>query len=141
MISAQKMINNIWGSGIYHKPRSIFKYKYQEFHNRNIGLFSRNETIMAGYFMGMHRNLRIRKLLQATISSAEFISIPTNTKFTKVVRYITDNNSWERCFLFLRVLFPCLRFLSLADSNLSGMEKVWYYLIITKQCIEKKYLI
>ena len=34
------MIFIIFGSGIYHKPHSIFKYKYQEFHNRNIGLFS-----------------------------------------------------------------------------------------------------
>ena len=67
MISSHKMIYKIFGSGIYHKPHSIFKFKYQEFHNRNIGLFSGNETIMAGYFMGMHRDLRIPKVLQATI--------------------------------------------------------------------------
>ena len=40
------------GSGIYHKPNSIFKSKYQEFHNINIGIFSVNETRMAEYFMG-----------------------------------------------------------------------------------------
>ena len=97
MISAHKMIYNIFGSGIYHKPHSIFKSKSQDFHKRNIGLFSVNETRMVGYFMGMHRDLRMRKVLQATISSAEFISIPTNTKFTKVVKYIHDNKSWERC--------------------------------------------
>ena len=51
MISTHNMIYNIFCSGIYHKPRSIFKSKSQEFHNRNIGLFSLNETIMAGYFM------------------------------------------------------------------------------------------
>ena len=69
IISAHKMIYNIFGSGIYHKPHSIFKTKYQEFHNRNIGLFSGNETRMDGYFMEMHRDLRIRKVLQSTISS------------------------------------------------------------------------
>ena len=42
MISAHKIIYNIFGSGIYHKPHYIFKFKYQEFHNRNIGLFSVN---------------------------------------------------------------------------------------------------
>ena len=68
MISAHKMIYNIFGSGIYHKPHSIFKSKYQEFHNRNIGLFSGNEIRMAGYFMGMHRDLRMRKVLHSTIS-------------------------------------------------------------------------
>ena len=47
IISAHKMIYNIFGYGIYHKPNSIFKHKSQEFHNRNIGLFSGNETRMA----------------------------------------------------------------------------------------------
>ena len=91
MISAHNMIYNIFGSGIYHKPHSTFKSKYQEFHNINIGLFSGKETIMDGYFMGIHRDLRMRKVLQDTISSSEFISIPTNTKFTKSVKYINDH--------------------------------------------------
>ena len=30
MISNHKMIYNIFGSGIYHKPHSIFKSKYQD---------------------------------------------------------------------------------------------------------------
>ena len=67
MISAHKMIYNIFGSGIYHKPRSIFKSKSQEFHKRNIGLFSGNQTRMDGYFMEMHRDLRMHKVIQATI--------------------------------------------------------------------------
>ena len=44
MISAYKMIYNIFVSGIYHKPHSIFKSKTQDFHKINIGLFSGNET-------------------------------------------------------------------------------------------------
>ena len=94
MISDLKIIYNIFGSGIYHKPHSIFKSEYEKFHNRNIGLFSGNGTIMVGYFMGMHTDLRMRKVLQGTISSSEFISSPTNTKFTKAVKYIHDNKSW-----------------------------------------------
>ena len=137
MISAHKMIYNIFGSGIYHKPNSIFKSKSQDFHKRNIGLFSGNKTRMAGYFMGMHRDLRMRKILQSTISSAEFLSIPTNTKFAKAVKYIHDNKSRERCYVLLKIIFPCLRVLRLADSNLAGMDKVYYYSIMTKQCIEK----
>ena len=87
--------------------------------------------------MGMHRDLRMRKVLQATISSAEFLSIPTTTKFTKAVKYIHDEKSWERCYLLLNFLFPCLRVLRLADSNLAVMDKVYYYSRMTKQCIEK----
>ena len=86
MISAHKMIYNVFGSGIYHKPHFILKSKYQEFHNKNIGIFSVNDTRMAGYFMGTPRDFRLRKVLQATILSAEFISIPTNNKFKKVLK-------------------------------------------------------
>ena len=70
MLFYHKMIYNIFGPGIYHKPRSIFKSKSQEFYNRNVGLFSGNKTRMAGYFVGRHRDLRMLKFLQATISSA-----------------------------------------------------------------------
>ena len=94
MISDHKMIYNIFDSGIYHKPHSIFNSKSQEFHNRNIGLFSGNETLMVGYLMEIHRDLRMRKVLQDTISSTEFISIPANTKFAKAVRCIHDYMSW-----------------------------------------------
>ena len=77
--------------------------------------------------MGMHRYLRMRKVLQITISSVESISIPTNTKFVKAVRYINDNKSWERCYILLKTLFPCIRVLRLADSNLAVMEKYYYH--------------
>ena len=126
------MIYNIFGSSIYHRPHFIFKSKSQEFQNRNNGLFSRNETIVAGYFMGMYRDLRMQNVLQATISSSEFISIPT-----KSVRYIHDNKSWERCYVLLNIISPCLKVLRLADSNLSGMEKVYYFSRTNKKCIEK----
>ena len=63
MISAHKMIYNIFGSGIYHKPHSIFTSKSQDYHKRNIGIFSGNETRMAGYFMGMYRDLWMWKVL------------------------------------------------------------------------------
>ena len=90
-IHSHKMICYMFGSIIYYKPYSIFKSKSKEFHNRNICLFSGNETRMDGSFMGIHRDLHMQKFLQATISSAKFISIPTNTKFTKAVKYIHDH--------------------------------------------------
>ena len=136
MISTHNMIYNSFGSGIYHKPHSIFKPKYQEFHNKNIGIFSGNETRMAGYFMGLHRELRMRKFLQATISSSEFIFIPNNNFFDKAVRYIDDNKSSERYYVLLKIIFPCLRVLCLEDINRAGMENVYYYSIMTNQCIE-----
>ena len=77
--------------------------------------------------MGMHRYLRRRKVLQVTISYSEFISIPTNKKFTKSVKGINDNKSWKRCYVLIKIIFTCLRVIRLTDSNLSGMDKIYYY--------------
>ena len=79
----------------------------------------------------------MRKVFQATISSAEFIIIPTNNKFDKSVRYIHDDKSWERCYVLLKILFPCLGVIRLTAINRAGMEKVYYYSIKTNQCIDK----
>ena len=94
MILAHKAIYNFFGSGIYHKPHSIFKSKSYEFHNRDIGLFSGNDTRISGYFVGMYRDLRIRKALLATVSSAEFSTMTLNSQLSKVVSYIQDKKAW-----------------------------------------------
>ena len=94
MITAHKSIYNLFDSGIYHKSHSIFKSKSYEFHNRNIGLFSGNDTRMAGYFIGMSRDITTKKSLLATVYSAEFNTIALNSKLSKVVSYIQDNKSW-----------------------------------------------
>ena len=83
MISAHKAIYNLFGSGIYNKPHSIFKSKSYEFHNRNIILFRGNDTRVAGYFIGMHRYLCMRKALLATFSSDDINTMALNSNFTK----------------------------------------------------------
>ena len=92
---------------------------------------------MAGYFIGMHRDLRMRKALLATVSSADFVTMTLNSKLSKVVSYIQDKKSWERIYFLLKLLFPCLRTLRLADSNKAGMDKVFYYSRMTKISIIK----
>ena len=72
MIAAHKAIYNIFGSGIYNKPHSLLKSKSYEFHNRDIFLLSVNYTNMAGYFIGIHRDMRMRKVLLAKFYSEEF---------------------------------------------------------------------
>ena len=39
--------------------------------------------------------------------------------------------------MLLKILFPCLQVIRIADSNKSGMEKVFYYAIMTKISIIK----
>ena len=137
MITAHKSIYNLLGSRIYHKPHSIFKSKSYEFQNRNIGSFSGNDIRMAGYFIGMHRDLRMKKTLLATFSSSEFNTMTLNSKLSKVVSYIQDNKAWDKIYVLLKILFPCLSTLWFADSNKAGMGKVLYYPRMTKISIIK----
>ena len=69
MIASHKAICNIFGSGIYHKTHSMFKLKPQEIHNKNIGIFSGNETRIGEYFRGMHRDFQMRKVIQCNLYS------------------------------------------------------------------------
>ena len=92
---------------------------------------------MAGYFIGMHRYLFIRKTLIAIVCSDEFNTMALNSKLSKVVSYIKDNKSWEKIYVLLKMLFPCLRVLRLEDSNKAVMDKVFYYARITKISIIK----
>ena len=77
--------------------------------------------------MGMHIYFLVRKVLQSTIYSAEFMGIPSNKKFETLVKYIHDNKSRERCYVLIIIIFPCLRVLCLEDSNHAGIDKVYYY--------------
>ena len=70
IIKTHREIYNLFSSGIYNKPHYIFKSKLYGFHYSNIGLFSGNDTSMDGYFIGIHRDMRMRKSLIATVSSA-----------------------------------------------------------------------
>ena len=92
---------------------------------------------MAGYFIGIHRDLRMRKELIATVSSYEFNTMALNSKLSKVVSYIQDKEAWERIYFLLKIIFPCLCTLCLADRKKAGMEKVFCYPRMTKISIIK----
>ena len=92
---------------------------------------------MAGYFIVMHRDLRMRKELLATVYSAEFNTISLNSKLSKVVSYIQDKKALERIYVLLKIILPCLRVFHLADSNKAGLHKVFYYAIMTNISIIK----
>ena len=85
----------------------------------------------------MHIDLRMRKELLATFSSAQFNTMSLNSKLYEVVSYIQDKKAWERIYVLLKILFPCLRTLRLADSNKAGMDKLFYYSIMTNISIIK----
>ena len=137
MITAYKAIYKLFCSGVYHKTHSIFRSGSYTFRNKNIVLFSGNDTSMDGYSIRIHRNFRMKKALIATVSSAEFNTMSLNSELSKVVSYIQDNKYWSRIYVLLKLISPYIQVICLADSNKSGMDKVFYYSIITKISIIK----
>ena len=79
----------------------------------------------------------MRKALLATVSSDEFNTMALNSKLSKLVSYIQDNKAWERIYILLKIIFPCLRVIRLVDSNKAGMDRVFYYARMTKISIIK----
>ena len=69
--------------------------------------------------------------------SAEFNTMALNSKLSKLVSYIKDKKAWERIYVLLKIIFPCIRTLRLADSNRAGIYKVFYYSRMTKISIIK----
>ena len=110
IIRSHKAIYNIFGSGVYHKTYFIFKPKLYKFTDSNISLFIGKNTITEVCFMGMRRYLLIRKVIFATISLAEFICTNLNDKLSQVVAYTTDDKSWKRGYVFLKLCSHSLGF-------------------------------
>ena len=79
----------------------------------------------------------MRKALLVIVSSAEFNTMALNSKLSKVVSYIQDKKAWERIYVLLKIIFPCLRTICLVDSNKAGMDKVFYYSRMKKISIIK----
>ena len=76
-------------------------------------------------------------MYDTTLEIFEFSAIVLNSKISKVVSYIQDKKSWDRIYVLPKILFPCLSTLRLADSNISGMDKIFYYYRMTKISIIK----
>ena len=75
--------------------------KSYEFHDRNIGLVSGNNNRMEEYFMEMHIDLCMRKVIVTKISLSEFICMTLNSKLYQVVTYITDDQYSKRFYVII----------------------------------------
>ena len=131
LILKSKRRYNTFGSGAIHGAHAIFKMQAKLFNKgKDIGLLRAADTRMAGYFMAMHRDLRMRRALESTVSSAAFAALSLKPFAKKAGEEVGDKVMWKQMYVVLRVLFPALRLLRLADSNRAGMDKVYYLSLI-----------
>ena len=93
MITVHKSIYNLVCSEIYHEHHYLLKSKSYEFQNRNIDLLCGNDTNIAGYFVGIHRDVRTIKARLITVYSAEFNGMVRTSKLFKVVSYVHNNKA------------------------------------------------
>jgi hypothetical protein len=69
-------IYRVFGSGAMHSPYALFQRHARAFNNgRPIGLLRASDKRMAGYFMAMHRELRLKQALQETVTGSNLISL------------------------------------------------------------------
>jgi len=138
LIAKQKRRYNTFGSGAIHGAHAIFSTQAKIFNNgKQLGLCRASDTRMAGYFMAMHRDLRLRKALESTVASAAFATLTLKPFAHKAVDDVKSALHWRQMYYLLRVLFPSLCLLRLADSNRAGMDKVYYYTQKTRAAIER----
>ena len=92
---------------------------------------------MASFFYAMHRILRLRQPLLATIHSAEFSAIakhPKNCGYC--VRDIEHPKLFRAIYILLRAIFPALCCLRFCDSNEPCMDKIFTLVHRTTLAIE-----
>ena len=88
-----------------------------------------SDVRFAFYFYSMHRALRCRKALEATVHSVAWESLKNQKAFiTRAVDDVKNDIFWKRIFVLLRALYPLLLMLRLADSNKPNMDRVCFLL-------------
>ena len=127
-IKRRNRIYMVFGSGTFHSSHAVFTEHAKSFNKgRSIGLLRATDTRMAGYFMAMCRDLRMRQALVATVSSATFSVSSKKDKEVRAAQDIHDLTLWKRMYIICKVTLPALLILRLADSNSPGMDKLLFY--------------
>ena len=142
VILKYKFLYRVFGSGSMHRPYAVFTKCAKEFNKgRKIGLLRPADTRMAGYFIALHRLLRLQKPLEAAQASIEWDSyqFPTKSKQHKeaIKAIATDAVFWHEVNTIVVGMFPVLKCLRLADSNKAGMDKLYYYVRRTTESLRR----
>jgi hypothetical protein len=96
-ILRHRFIYRVFGSGSMYPPYALFHKVFHKatkgFNNGlDIGLLRTSDTRMAGYFMEMHRDLRLKSALQEMVTSDGYIA---NTKIAKSIPVRLARTKWS----------------------------------------------
>ncbi len=123
----KRRLYNIFGSGANHAIHAQFMAQASVFNDgHKIGLLQGAGTRFATWFYAMHRLLRLKRALKATIHGAAFESVAKNARVVLAVEDIEDEVFWKSIFCLLRAVFPALKALRYCDSNVPAMDKIFF---------------
>jgi hypothetical protein len=107
----------------------MFKH-YTKIHNYGIflGFTKPSECRMVGEQIALTRLLRLRDALKSTINSKEFMDL---NNFKSDTFVLNNDNFWLYLFVMCRALCAPMRVLRLADQQVPGMKKLYYYVLQT----------
>lgn len=95
-------------------------------------------TRMGGWFIADHKDLRLKKPLQAALKSVAYTSLEIDARSDSEVQDIVFSDfKWKTKFLVVRAVFPLLCFLRLVDSNEPTMPLVFYACLQVEECLKK----
>ncbi len=99
-------------------------------HNKWIflGFTKPSECRMAGEQIALTRLLCLRDALKSTINSKELMDLNIFKPETFV---LNSDNFWLYLFVMCRALYAPMHVLRLADQQVPGMEKLYYYILQT----------
>ena len=86
---------------------------------------------------GFTETFALRKVLLTKFLSFQSIIMIINFKIYQAVSSIMDYKSWEKCYIILTIIFPCLRVLFMEESNKERTDKLYYYPTTIKTYIQK----
>ena len=111
----------------------MFKH-YTKIHNNGIflGFTKPSECRMAGEQIALTCLLRLRDALKSTINSKEFMDL---NNFKPETFVLNSDNFWLYLFVMCRALYSPMLVLHLADQQVPGMEKLYYYVLQTDRML------
>lgn len=106
-----------------------------------IGLLRGAGTRMASWFYAMHRLLRLKTALTATIHQLVFRELlkgfKNNETIEGAIKDIEDATFWSRLYFILRANYAALVTLRWCDSNRPMMDRLYFATKQTADAIEK----
>ncbi len=117
----------MFGSGAIHGIYAQFIAQSCAFNDgKKIGLLRGAGTRFATWFYAMHRALRMKPVLKATIHNPSFASLSKNDRVAACIQDIEDEVFWKAIYCLLRAVFPALKALRYCDSDIPAMDKIYF---------------